>query len=117
MAFPSWKVSSVEFCNCFVGTQKYNSQYVVRQYFLNHLENNRSSVSVFMDALSLMLVLGLGVVIPCEELPNNAFVFTSELFSIFTTLKRIVNYGDSSFTIFSYSRGILILSCTSLLKN
>ena len=58
-AFPPWKLPSVEYCSCLVGFKKDNSDGVVRQHFLNHLESHKSSVYVFTDALSLMLVLDL----------------------------------------------------------
>ena len=46
-AFHPWKLPSVEYCSCLVGFKKDSSDGVIRQYFLNHLENHKSCVCFY----------------------------------------------------------------------
>ena len=111
LCIPPWKLPSVKYCNCLVSFKKDSSDDVVRHHFLNHLESDDSSVFVFADGSRSNAGVGSEIVFPdfnyCGVLPANASVFTSELYNILTTLKRIVHYENNSNTIFSDSKSVL----------
>ena len=80
----------------------------MRQHFLNHLESHESPVYVFTDGSKADAGVGFGDVFPdlnyFGALPPNVSVFTSELYVILTTTKRIVHYQNCSFTILVIQR-------------
>ena len=62
LAFPPWKTPYVEYCRFPVGSKIDCSEFVIRQNFLNNLENHRSSAFVFADGPKCGDVIGFGVV-------------------------------------------------------
>ena len=110
-AFPPWKLPNVEYCKCLVNTKKNTPDYIIRQKFLCHLDDHSDSVFIFTDGSKSSAGVGFGVVFPdfnhSGALPRHASVFTSEVFSILFTLKRIVNHRELNFTIFSDSQSVL----------
>ena len=109
--FSPWKMPHVDYCKCIKDSKKESTDYVIKQKFMNHLEEHGNSVFIYTDGSKSGAGVGFGVVFPSFKcsgaLPSSASIFTAELYGILTALKRIVNHEGDNFTIFSDSKSVL----------
>ena len=110
-AFPPWKMPSVEYCRPITESKKDQLDFVIRQKFLDHVDDHRNTISIFIDGSKSDAGVGFGVLFPnfslSGSLPDSASIFTAELNGILTAVKQIVNIEGFNFTIFSDSTSVL----------
>ena len=111
LTFPPWRLPSVEYCKWFTGFKANISDDNLKQAFLCHIEEHKNSIVIYTDGSKSDAGVGYGVVFPdhniCGALPSAASIFTAELFSILTVVKKLLSYEGNSFTVFSDSRSAL----------